>query len=87
LGEPSREVRDSQESRGEALVEMFHNRERELIHRAQLHQEDRASSEGWGCHLYWLVSCQLDTAGVITEKEASVEEMPSRDPTVRHFLN
>ena len=27
--------------------------------------------------------CQLDTAGVITEK-ASVEEMP---PTVRHFLN
>jgi hypothetical protein len=26
--------------------------------------------------LYWLVLCQLDTAGVITEKEASVEEMP-----------
>jgi hypothetical protein len=27
-------------------------------------------------HLYWLVLCQLDTAGVITEKGASVEEMP-----------
>jgi hypothetical protein len=27
-------------------------------------------------HLYWLVWCQLDTAGVITEKGASVEEMP-----------
>jgi hypothetical protein len=31
--------------------------------------------------------CQLDTAGVITEKGASFEEMPPRDPTVRHFLN
>ena len=28
------------------------------------------------CSLYWLVLCQLDTAGVITEKGASVEEMP-----------
>jgi hypothetical protein len=37
--------------------------------------------------LYWLVLCQLDTAGVITEKGASVEEMPPRDPGVRHFLN
>jgi hypothetical protein len=27
-------------------------------------------------HLYWIVLCQLDTAGVITEKGASVEEMP-----------
>jgi hypothetical protein len=27
--------------------------------------------------LYWLVLCQLDTAGVITEKGASVEEMHS----------
>jgi hypothetical protein len=27
-------------------------------------------------HMYWLVLCQLDTAGVITEKGASVEEMP-----------
>jgi hypothetical protein len=35
----------------------------------------------------WLVLCQLDTAGVITEKGASVEEMHPRDPAVRHFLN
>jgi hypothetical protein len=27
--------------------------------------------------VYWLVLCQLDTAGVITEKGTSVEEMPS----------
>jgi hypothetical protein len=26
--------------------------------------------------IYWLDLCQLDTAGVITEKGASVEEMP-----------
>jgi hypothetical protein len=26
--------------------------------------------------MYWLVLCQLDTAGVIREKGASVEEMP-----------
>jgi hypothetical protein len=26
--------------------------------------------------VYWLVLCQLDIAGVITEKGASVEEMP-----------
>jgi hypothetical protein len=26
--------------------------------------------------VYWLVLCQLDTAGVITEKGASDEEMP-----------
>jgi hypothetical protein len=26
--------------------------------------------------MYWLVLCQLDIAGVITEKGASVEEMP-----------
>jgi hypothetical protein len=26
--------------------------------------------------MYWLVLCQLDTAGVITEKGVSVEEMP-----------
>jgi hypothetical protein len=26
--------------------------------------------------MYWLVLCQLDTAGVITEKGASVGEMP-----------
>jgi hypothetical protein len=29
-----------------------------------------------GIRVYWLVLCQLDTAGVITEKGASVEEMP-----------
>jgi hypothetical protein len=27
-------------------------------------------------YVYWLALCQLDTAGVITEKGASVEEMP-----------
>ena len=37
--------------------------------------------------LYWLVLCQLDTAGVITEKGASVGEMPPQDPVVKHFLN
>jgi hypothetical protein len=37
--------------------------------------------------LYWLVLCQLDTAGVITEKGASVKEMPLLDTTVRNFLN
>jgi hypothetical protein len=26
--------------------------------------------------VYWLVLCQLDADGVITEKGASVEEMP-----------
>jgi hypothetical protein len=29
----------------------------------------------------------LTKAGVITEKGASVEEMPTRDPAVGHFLN
>jgi hypothetical protein len=29
-----------------------------------------------GVVVYWLVLCQLDTAGVITEKGSSVEEMP-----------
>jgi hypothetical protein len=41
--------------------------------------------EGGSSH--WLVLCQLDTAGVITEKGASVEEMPPRDPAVGYFLN
>jgi hypothetical protein len=31
--------------------------------------------------------CQLDTAKVITKKEASVEKVPAQDPAVRHFLN
>jgi hypothetical protein len=26
--------------------------------------------------VYWLVLCQFDTAGIVTEKGASVEEMP-----------
>jgi hypothetical protein len=37
--------------------------------------------------LYWLVLFQLDIAGVITEKGASVGKMPPRDPAARHFLN
>ena len=38
---------------------------------------DRVFSEGkLGKGMYWLVLCQLDTAGVITETGASVEEMP-----------
>jgi hypothetical protein len=34
------------------------------------------SFAGYSSLVYWLVLCQLDTAGVITEKGASVEEMP-----------
>jgi hypothetical protein len=30
----------------------------------------------WAGQVYWLVLCQLDTAGVITEKGASGEKMP-----------
>ena len=30
----------------------------------------------WSWEVYWLVLCQLDTAGVITEKGASVGKMP-----------
>jgi hypothetical protein len=30
----------------------------------------------WERRMYWLFLCQLDTAGVITEKGTSVEEMP-----------
>jgi hypothetical protein len=38
--------------------------------------------------VYWLVLCvNLTQAGVFTEKGASLEEMPPRDPAVRHFLN
>jgi hypothetical protein len=34
--------------------------------------------EGWGCHLYWLLLCVNWTqSGVITEKGASLGEMPS----------
>jgi hypothetical protein len=38
--------------------------------------------------VYWLVlSVNLTQAGVISEKGASIEEMPSEDPAIRHFLN
>jgi hypothetical protein len=36
------------------------------------------SAQGSPHPLNWLVLCQLDTAGVITEKGASVGEMPPR---------
>jgi hypothetical protein len=39
-------------------------------------------------HLYWLVLCvNLTQAGGITEKGASVGEMPPWDPAVGHFLS
>jgi hypothetical protein len=38
-------------------------------------------------YLYWLVLCQLEKTGVITEKGVSVGEMPPWDPAARHFLN
>ena len=44
-------------------------------------------TEKRGGRVYWLVLCQLDTAGVIIEKGVSVGEMPPQDPTVRDFLN
>jgi hypothetical protein len=37
------------------------------------------------CTGYFCVN--LTQAGVITEKGASVGEMPPQDPAVRHFLN
>jgi hypothetical protein len=45
-------------------------------HMAYLHFYWRSISGLHAWEVYWLVSCQLDTAGVITEKGASVEEMP-----------
>jgi hypothetical protein len=40
------------------------------------------------CHLCWLVLCvNLTQVRLIREQEASPEEMPPRDPAVRHFLN
>jgi hypothetical protein len=39
-------------------------------------------------YVYWLVLCvNLTQAEVITEKGASLEEMPPWDPAVRYFLN
>jgi hypothetical protein len=40
-----------------------------------------------GMLVYRLVCVNLTEAGVITEKGASVGEMPPQDPAVRHFLN
>jgi hypothetical protein len=51
------------------------------------HTRPATRAESTWLLLYCLVLCQLDTAGVITEKGSSVEEMPPWDPTVRHFLN
>jgi hypothetical protein len=39
-------------------------------------EKKRKKKRKEGTLLYWLVLCQLDTAGVIIEKGASVEEMP-----------
>ena len=37
--------------------------------------------------MYWLVLCvNLTQAGAFTEKRASGEEIPPRDPAVRHFV-
>jgi hypothetical protein len=41
-----------------------------------IEEEIVSSLPSLGWKVYWLVLCQLDTAGVITEKGASVEEMP-----------
>jgi hypothetical protein len=41
------QVGDSQESKGGTFDEMSDTRERELI---EVQQEDRTSSEGWGCY-------------------------------------
>ena len=53
--------------------------------RLLLHKRDMA---GFTRLLYWLVLCvNLTQAGVITEKGASLEEMPPGDPAVKHCLN
>jgi hypothetical protein len=39
-------------------------------------RENSQLKEGVKFLLYWLLLCQIDTAGVITEKGASVEEVP-----------
>ena len=51
---------------------------------AHVHVESRGQPR----MLYWLVLCvNLAQARVIVEKGASLEEMPSQDLGVRHFLN
>jgi hypothetical protein len=58
----------------------------------------KANKDGNGCYfkvliigkgwVYWLVLCvNLTQAGVITEKGASLEEMPTRDPAVGYFFS
>ena len=44
------------------------------IKKINTHMNDRYAFAT--AHMYWLVLCQLDTVGVLTEKGASVEEMP-----------
>jgi hypothetical protein len=40
------------------------------------HSDKTKSKDEKYRRVYWLVLCQFDTAGFITEKVASVEEMP-----------
>jgi hypothetical protein len=51
----------------------------ETTHQELSEQQGHKEEKYWrriAYTVYWLVLCQLDTAGVITEKGASVEEMP-----------
>jgi hypothetical protein len=56
-------------------------------------QKTQSGSFSWIIVAFFLPFCtgwfcvNLTQAGVITEKGASVGEMPPRDPAVRHFLN
>jgi hypothetical protein len=52
---------------------MIHEAEFKCIRKKYLNTNFHCLKEN---SLYWLVLCQLDTAGVITEKGPSVEEMP-----------
>jgi hypothetical protein len=45
-------------------------------HHRDISSPSSSSSSSSSSSLYWLVLYQLDTAGVTTEKGASVEEMP-----------
>jgi hypothetical protein len=58
-----------------------------LLNQTRANQFHDHTQKERGKELDWLVLCQRDTAGVITEKGASVGEMLPRDPAVRHFLN
>ena len=48
----------------------------EVFRKQRLENGNFKANLGYRYLLYWLVLCQLDTSGVITEKGASVEEMP-----------